>query len=280
MPDITHPLVATPFITGDVLDPDRISEGVYLPQTTTDNMSVMNGRLTADNLAGGYEFTHEEVRAGAMATTLSRGQTANMDFFDDFFRGDYVATTYATTMARGLTCIGVRFYVPYDCAMIMLSWHVGVVVDGGHVRGHNLGTFPVEEDITATGLPGSDEDNATLLVLHVDGTAIQQISRRIFTGRNSMCGKGWWNGSVFKPLPKGTWATDQFNQPVVPDHRWWSGHFNIDSNFGDGVTPLRKGWHTATIRVTNGKWTTAAGLEKVAPHVRFKTCHMTAIPIR
>lgn len=286
MGDITHPVVATPFVTGDVLDPERVSEGVYVPQSTPNNMAVMNGMLDEDNLAAGYELTHEVVRPGAMATAVTRGQTANTDYFDDFFQNNYAADNPLHMSTFGLTVVGVRFYVPYDCTLVMLSWHVGVVVDGHHRW--KAGTYTVESE-DETGAPpnshtptsgGSGNQNSTLLVLNVDGVPNDDITRRVWTGRRSMLGMDYIKSGVSTdedalPLAADNWDTDQFNEPCRPDHRWWSGHFNIDSG-----TALTKGWHTASIRVTPGKWTTAGGLIKVAPHVRFKTCHITAIPIR
>lgn len=299
MPDITHPLVATPFVAGDVLDPERIAEGLYVPQSTPDNMSVVNGRLDEDNLAAGYDITHDAVRPGTMATAVSRGQTANSDFFSDFFVGDYDSDTYSEAMDRALTAVGIRFYVPYDCSLVMLSWHVGVIVDGGHIRQYPAAPNKAEDidhlgdtapsPTSATSILAGGVGNNTLLTLFVDGAGNQLVSRRIITGRASMFGDRYYKSGApigITPLEGSNADTGNdrkyWNQGVVPDHRWWSGHFNIDSG-----AALTKGWHTASIRVTNGKWdmstsTKADGtaITKVAPHVRFKTCHMTAIPIR
>lgn len=294
MGDITHPLVATPFAAGDVLDPERVAEGVYVPQSTPNNMAVMNGLIEKANLVGGYSITHDMVRPGAMATAVSRGQTANVDVFADFFIGDYLATNFSDTIARGQTFVGLRFYVPYDCTLVMLSWHVGVIVDGGHrwkegaTSTANVYVAEDEENHTVAAnshIPasaGSASQDSTLLVLHIDGVEQKPLSRRIKTGRASMLGKDYvaTASSTVKPMigsGPDNWTTEEFNEPCKPDHRWWSGHFNIDS--GDALT---KGWHTASIRVTNGKWTSVGppATHKVAPHVRFKTCHMTAIPIR
>ena len=66
MPDITHPLVATPFVAGDVLDPDRVADGLYEPKSTPDNMAVMNGFLDEDNLATPYTVDYRLVRPGSL----------------------------------------------------------------------------------------------------------------------------------------------------------------------------------------------------------------------
>lgn len=301
MPTVTFPLVTTPFVDGETLDADRVSAGIYEPQSTPASLGVLNGFADVDNLGldSSNKVDYRIVRPGANATGKSVGQTANLDFFADFFEGEFDIDDYDEAMARGLTAVGIRFYVPYDCSMVMLTWHVGLVVDGRHVRGTGGG---LEEDLeygdAAEGFRGSIPDRPsdivhhnTLLTLFINGDAQQAISRRIQTGFNSMLGSTYFDrgASQVKPL-KGSnigTAPDLFARPHwsdvrAPDHRWWSGHYNIDS--GSAIT---KGWHTASIRVTNGKWvyrtTTQSNgdpLQKIAPQVRFKTCRFTAIPIR
>lgn len=299
MPDIAHPLVATPFIVGDTLDPTRVADGLYDPKATPDNMAVINGRLDEDNLKAPYSITYDVVRPGAMATGKSVGQTTNLDFYSDWFLGDYDADVYSEAMDRAITGVGIKFYVPYACTVVKLSWHVGVIVDGGHVR---TDTPSLVEDIdhlsdsapnTGSGntyLTGTNPGDNTLLTLFLEGVEQQQYSRRIRTGKSSMCGSTYYKTGA----PVGLRALEgsgyggginrkYWNQVVTPDHRWWSGHMHVASG-----ALISKGWHTASIRVTNGKWdmattTQADGatpLRKVAPHVRFKTCHFTAIPIR
>jgi hypothetical protein len=306
MPDITHPLVATPFVAGDVLDPVRVADGLYEPKSTPDNMGVMNGFLDEDNLATPYTVDYRLVRPGSFTTAKSVGQTANFDFFSDFFQGDYRSNVYSECYDRALTAVGIRFYVPYDCTTIMLTWHVGLVVDGQHLHLGSSGAILEDADniteaapddaggVLATaaawrggGAAGTNElSNSTLLSLFLDGTQEGSINRQIRIGKQSMTGSKYVTGTnKLKPLSDGGAAgvsRHYWNHSRFPDHRWWSGHFNVDSG-----TMLTKGWHTASIRVTNAKWklstiTRADGTsrEKVAPHVRFKTCRFTAIPIR
>jgi hypothetical protein len=301
MPDINHPLVASPFATGATLDADRVSEGLHNPKIAPDSMSVINGRLDEANLAAPYSITNDIVRPGAMATASTSGQTTNLDFFSDFFFGDYdaseIAVPYPALVDRGLTAVAHRFYVPYDCSLVSLHWHVGVIVDGGHIFADHVGNRGVREDKDNYLVsPPNGENSATVQALGVDNTVIglfldgnivQQCTRHVKTGRDSMLGSKYWNGSTFKTLEGNAALTTSgrkyWNVAADPDHRWWSGHYNATEAY-----VLTKGWHTASIRVTNGKWDyngvnqpgTTDPLAKVVPHVRFKTCNMTAIPIR
>lgn len=301
MPTVTFPLTSTPFVDGETLDADRVSAGIYEPQSTPASLGVINGFVDADNLGigSGQGIDYRMVRPGANATGKSVGQTANLDFFSEFYEGEFDINDYDEAMARGLTAVGIRFYVPYDCSMVMLTWHVGVLVDGRHVRN---ATFGLLEDLqhyatdAAVGLdvplpttPAAITHHNTLLTLFINGTGLADVSRRIITGSHSLCGSTYVDSGVLKPLDDGsvsssgaTLTRPHWSDVRYPDHRWWSGHYNIDS--GDALT---KGWHTASIRVTNGKWTYDTSLQsngdplqKIAPQVRFKTCRFTAIPIR
>ena len=304
MPTVTFPLTSTPFVDGETLDADRVSAGIYEPQSTPASLGVINGFVDADNLGigSGQDIDYRMVRPGANATGKSVGQTANLDFFSEFYEGEFDINDYDEAMARGLTAVGIRFYVPYDCSMVMLTWHVGVLVDGRHVRND---TFALREDLqhyatdAAVGVsgvgmglpttPAALTHHNTLLTLFINGTGLADVSRRIITGSHSLCGSTYVDSGALKPLDDGnvsyggvTFTRPHWSDVRYPDHRWWSGHYNIDS--GDALT---KGWHTASIRVTNGKWTYATStqangdpLQKIAPQVRFKTCRFTAIPIR
>lgn len=287
MPDITHPLVATPFVAGDTLDPSRVAEGLYRPKisATVDNMSVMNGQLDEPNLATPYSITYDIVRPGAMATARTVGHTANLDFFADWYGGDWDETSRTSMAQVGQVANGIKFYVPYTCTVIKLRWQVGVIVDGGHVRLQDA-TLQEDGDEYYGTNHGSDKDNASLLSLFIDGVEQTSINRRIRTGTRSPLGQVYYTAAnTKKPLPgsgAGNYDHDFWNEPMLPDHRWWNGHFNIDSG-----TALQQGWHTASIRVTPGKWDIAGATlpdgtqaRKVAPLVRFKTCNFTAIPIR
>jgi hypothetical protein len=320
MPTVTFPLVTTPFVDGETLDADRVSAGIYEPQSTPASLGVLNGFADVDNLGldSSNKVDYRIVRPGANATAKSVGQTANLDFFSEFYEGEFDIDDYDEAMARGLTAVGIRFYVPYDCSMVMLTWHVGVVVDGRHIRSDDyalIEDFGTDTTNTAPPLPPARRSvdgsavrtnpvdyptHNTLLTLFINGDAQQVVSRRIATGFHSMLGSTYLKtpankiqplsdgGVTYDPGPSGSTSLSEtltrphWSDVRYPDHRWWSGHYNIDS--GSAIT---KGWHTASIRVTNGKWlystdTKSDGdpLQKIAPQVRFKTCRFTAIPIR
>jgi hypothetical protein len=305
MPTITPPLVTTPFVAGDVLDADRVADCAYTPNTTPTNFGILNGFVDDVNLDLGVTETvdYRMVRHGANGTAKSVGHTTNLDFFADFFEGEYDAMSFDSAVERSLTATGIKFYVPYDCTAVMLSWHVGVVVDGRHVQDAAFGiyedldypTSSADPDRTIGGHPAKPSDyvtSNTLLTLFVDDTPKKAVSRRIITGSSSMLGSTYLSGTALKSLEDGTLTTKGpsgatstrlwWNNIGQTDHRWWSGHFIMDN-----VNGIDKGWHTASIRVTNGKWevsgqTTTLGdpIQKVAPQVRFKTCRFTAIPIR
>jgi hypothetical protein len=308
MPDINHPLVASPFATGATLDADRVSEGLHNPKSAPDSMSVINGRLDEANLAAPYSITNDIVRPGAMATASTSGQTTNLDFFSDFFFGDYdpreLALPYPALVDRGLTAVAHRFYVPYDCSLVSLHWHVGIIVDGGHKYNDVDGVVEDVDNPTLTVVLDTSVNQQNLMLdntvigLFLDGNIVQQCTRHVKTGRDSMLGAHYIDDAALPGATKlkvleGSALTNTgrkyWNVQEDPDHRWWSGHYNATEAY-----VLTKGWHTASIRVTNGKRVfdgadggtvinqpgTTDPLAKVVPHVRFKTCNMTAIPIR
>jgi hypothetical protein len=294
MPDITFPKT---FTTGDLLESVKIQSNIYRPESTPQTLEVINGRLDQDNLAAATDVGPEVVRRGTNATAITRGHTANIDFYDDMFQGDYVADTYSEAIPKGQVVVGTTFYVPYRCQAIYLSWHVSLIIDAGLVYSLTAGPAASEgnsvpyEDVDATGLAQlSVEPGNTLLVLHIDGHPIKPMSRRIKHGHTTMLGTTYYDTTVpaeIKSMPTGAVAKDQFNDPLQPDHRWWSGHCVIDRENDTVFLPsgaphyYSKGWHTLDIRVTLGNWVFPVTLDqKTAKQVKFKTCRATAIPIR
>ena len=156
-----------------------------------------------------------------------------------------------------------------------------------------------DADTTNDGVPDTFTTLAvdrgdTIAFLAVDGVVRREISRRFPHGRNSMVGQTFYNSPANneKTLPNAGHAStgSQWNDPLVPDHRWWSGHTVVDfSNHGDFIVggsgapfATTKGRHTADIRVTLGNWNNAAvpATKLTVRQVKFKTCRMTAIPMR
>lgn len=293
MPDIVFP---NTFVAGTVLDPADVQGNTYKPESTPQTLEVINGRLDQANLGAAETIGRNEVRRRANATALTRGHTANLDFYDDLFQGDYVANNYDDAIAMGQVVVGTTFYIPYDCEAVYLSWHVGLIIDAGYVYSDRVPGIS-EGDSDGDGVPDTaglsqlaTEEGNTLLTLHIDGHDVQQVSRRLWSGHDTMLGTTFYTvGDVLKSLPTGAHPEEQWNDPLVPDHRWWSGHCVIDQTNGTDFIPPgttqfhTKGWHTLDIRVTLGNWTFDFGsglVKKTVKQVKFKTCRATAIPIR
>ena len=289
MPDITFP---NTFVAGNVLDPDAVSANIFKHESTPQTLEVINGHLDQDNLAAATTIGRNETRRRTSATAITRGHTANLDFYDDMFQGDYAAHNHDTAVAHSQVVVGTTFYVPYTCEAVYLSWHVGLIIDAGFVYSSTAGPGIAEGDSTGDGIPDTTglaatpaEIGNTLLSLHIDGHYVKGVSRRALSGLNTMLGTTLYQAGTLKSLPTAVHADEQWNDPLAPDHRWWSGHCVIDQVNGDTHIPAgepqlyAKGWHTLDIRVTNGRWIYNAVTKNVR-QVKFKTCRATAIPLR
>lgn len=250
MPDISFP---NSFTDLDVTDPDAVSDNIYEPRSTPRTLEVINGRLSRANLklsdpAPHDDISRNEVRRGSFVNaTPSRGATANRDYFKDFWLGDWGIRNEGECEDRALAIVGASksFDNPWLSAKgIYLAWHISVVVDARNTN--------VQFDGTGN----------AFFALFVNGVKITGVNRRFAEGAHMMVQRAA--------------ATDPFNALAgYPDVRHWSGHWMVDagnvaaSGFSIDNTPLIKGFHNASIRVAHQN-----------RHVRVRTSHITAFPIR
>lgn len=296
MPHITLP---TTFTDNTTLPSSGAKDNIYQPQYTPTSLEVMNGRLDKDNLnvATAPAISREIVRKKAHASAITRGQTANMDLYKDFYLGDYDAKVNDEALQEGLVVTGLTFDIPYDCEAVYLSWHIGLIIDAGYAYSVDAGPARADVDSTGDGVadtfatPLSRDDWSTMVYVAVDGRPREELSRRMASGWNSMLGQFYYNAggnNKKKYIPDGTYSRECWNDVLTPDFRWWSGHTIVDQVNDNDFIPSgdtqfwTKGQHTIDLRVTLGNWNHA-----VAPNnkitvrqVRVKTCRITAIPVR
>lgn len=246
MPDITPP---NTFVTGTSLDAEPVAENTYEPNSTPNNMEVINGRLTETNLVAPATVTRDMVRRGAFFTGKTDGATSNLDYFEDLFEGDWDPDVLNSIddIAIGVPGASQTYYVPYDCAGVYFSWHIGTICQA------------------KTPTLGLNNEGKVRAMLFIDGVPIDPVSRQLKKSTRTLV-----------PRAGATATIDSYNSfGWAPDHRWWSGHFVIHKDsatsfFTAGVPrPYTKGWHTVEIRVAHPH-----------QHLRIKTRRMTAIPFR
>lgn len=262
MPDITPPEV---FVPGDVAEAARVSRNLYRSGSTPDTFEVINGRLSEENLDT-VDIERRMVRARSFITALTRGATANTDFYEEFYRGDWdinalfdlplIGTVGAFSRSLVIPGTGLTYTVDWeDCQGVYLAWHIGLVVDAGYILDAG-----VLKDKDGNNVAGVEADN--LVTLHIDDFPVAPLSRKFKHGDQSM---------VFPETP----GDPLRNDSVQVDARWWSGHMILDRVNSTtyvppgNVQPWVKGHHTADLRLASKN-----------PHIRFKTRRMTAIPIR
>ena len=250
MPDITFP---NTFTTLTAVDADAVAENIYEPRSTPRTLSVINGRLSEANLKKASPLSREEVRRGSfVAAEPSRGATANLDYFDDFWVGDGTLAGEFATGKRSLVIPGASksFFNPWTNPRgIYISWHLSTVIEHKTRTGREYG--------------GS---GTALVSLFINGVKVTGVDRRVSSGRFMM---------VDRVAP-----TDTYNATrCYPDVRHWSGHWIIDTTnlwdsayqggFSADKTPLVRGYHNASIRLAH-----------IDKHARVRSRHMTVLPIR
>ena len=264
------------FTAGDPTNALEVATNMFEAHTTPTSPSVFNGSLDADNRLGSWDVTWEMARKGSFVRTAdsngSSGATANTDFFDYWFMGeigDPAAPTnplgdwqLETLVSAAPRCIAVpgasrSFQVPWALASaIYLNFTATVICQrGGEVQ---EGALPPP----AT----NDPVGETLLLPFVNGKPLYYWARRVISSRLTL---------VERPTPLDAFRVDY----LEPEQRTYAIHCLLDTNVlqnavpdlatFDSSNPLFRGVHTAELRVAHRE-----------PHVRFKTCHITALPIR
>lgn len=224
MPDITLPHT---FFDTTPADPRDAAEMLCRPQVLPDNLWVVNGQLTEDNLEN-VDISRELVRRKAYSYGQNAGGTVNMDFFGDLFLRTVDLDVYATVEAAMVPIpgTGISYYLPFDVEVLELSWHIGIIVGGGY-----------EPRTTAIGWSDGSGgyDAGAVLMLWVNGLPVREVSRRIKDGGSTMVDSS------------DTSVRLRLNLPYGPDHRWWSGSYIIRA--ADGTDANKAGWHTADVRL-------------------------------
>lgn len=283
MPDITLP---NTFVAGNTVTAADVEENLYEPRSTPRTFEVINGRLDSDNLDAAVAIGRDMVRRRQFVVGSTRGQTANVDFFKDFYRGEWTLAdgTAGGSPAlspdaeiRAKAFVGNTFYLPWDARFVYLTWHLSIVTDNEYYRDGNNDLYSGDDPSTPTGPITGYPDN-TVLILFIDGYPVTQLSRRVIDGSFSMLNPVVLSAGALKAMPQAglTYSAGvlrrYWNDSMQPDARYWSGHCVIDRTNSTDYIPAgtsqfwTKGWHTADIRVAH----------KVA-HARIRTCRVTAL---
>ena len=258
MPDITLPFV---FVDGLVADADQVSENTYLPKAVPASLDVMNGRLSNTN-RDGWSIDREDVRRGHFSQSKMVGATANLDYFDDTFRGvnrtiDPVDTQPTISgawwdEAKAIAGCGISFYVPWTVKAVVFTWHITLIVDAGHTAANiKNSTSSGPRYSIAGGLVGGAaapfySEGAVGLILFINGLPIHPIQRIMLNGASTIA----YDPAVNPPTYNNTY--------FAPDTRDWTGSFLFDATAGGQLGlinfplvnfPIFEGWHTADIRI-------------------------------
>ena len=236
MPDITLP---NTFTDASPADAELASENTYLPKATSDNLEVINGRLTNPN-RDGWSLGREDVRRGHFSQSGQVAATANQDYFDDNVTlSDFPSPTYDVgdleEQALAIPGCSVSFFVPWTMTAVLLNWHLSLITDAGRLIKYS--------PTAATYAIGS-----TRLQLFVDGFPVRAIQRRMRDGNTTM---------AYDPIGDPGVYNNDYSRP---DTRAWSGSFLYDSSLGSTIIPpgntnlINRGWHTASIRIVFPKF--------------------------
>jgi hypothetical protein len=232
MPDINlSSLAFYPFTDGTAPTGDQVSEVLHYPRATPGNFAVLNGRLTRSNLdSTARPLDKELIRKGHLSFGSQRGATLNTDILLGLYPGVQSKSDLLDDDifdVEALPVLATQFYNPDEASYVRLHWRIG---------------FYHDDDRAAAGQdPGTADDFRARVRLFINGRPIRPVTRDIKAARKT----------GFTPSVGSSWGRSTF-----PNGRWWTGNIMIDGFFtvsqglgGGGVSPLLRGWHTASLRV-------------------------------
>lgn len=178
MSDITLPHPA--FFDGNTLVADDVWENLYTTENTPNSFEVINGGLEAANVAAPLTnaLTTETIRTGAISGGRGVGATANLDYFNNAFKG-WVSNPGANDIGdidsfyQPIPGAAVSFYLPYAADSLFLFWRI--------------------KTTTLTTIP--EGEHVSVIRLFVDNTRVnsvyQELPMYIAPGQAGLAGRDW-----------------------------------------------------------------------------------------
>tara|TARA_R110000824_G_scaffold15270_1_gene64377 strand:+ start:632 stop:1402 length:771 start_codon:yes stop_codon:yes gene_type:complete len=198
----------------------------------TSSLAVVNGFLDADNLdsIGNRELDYNYLQKNSVSGGGMVGGTANLDYFstratasalapaiDGVFSGVSDPETAGAGNFIAIPGGSVQFYLPYK-AFVLLTWQVTFTNDStGVEKESHIRLFLDGQRVG----PNGNKDNAC---------NVRRVRRTMFAASSS-------GGSTLRQTVR---LRDRYKG------RYWSGHQWIPL---PGDQPLRKGFHSASLRV-------------------------------
>lgn len=162
MPDITLDAVTLAKIgTNQLAEADNFTKLLYNPTTPPSTFDVINGQLTTTNLKAGITIKKESVQRGAFTRVSFTGATANLDYFNNWFRG-VAWTENVDDPAYDIDNVFVAipgasrtFYLPYATSYTWITWNI-------------CWSIGVSDDLL----------HAAVIKLYIDGIEVNKIRRQ------------------------------------------------------------------------------------------------------
>ena len=131
MPTIN--LINTPFVDGDTPTGTEVSEVFYLPAAVPVSLEGINGWLDKDNADASFsQVTYDQVQENTFQTTGHAAGTANVDYFDYWFKSVGLSTNLGGVWPdprdylvdfKPIPGGCVTFYLPYR-SIVVFTWTI------------------------------------------------------------------------------------------------------------------------------------------------------------
>jgi hypothetical protein len=223
----------TELIDGTTLEAETISDYFYAPEG--DSLSVINGRLTDENLySGDRKLGYPHIQKQALSLGGTVAGTRNLDYFGGvsskitgLFEGVSNAESAAEKRFIAIPGAAAQFYLPYP-AYVLLTWHIHWVNDSVPAAPDDLSDFPrggshMRLFINGKAADGGFDPSSTAWPDR-DSAQVRAVGHTMFMDAASSAGP---NADAF--------LRDRYKS------RFWCGH--------KWVSNLNKGWHSASIRL-------------------------------
>jgi len=236
MPTIN--LINTPFVNGDTPTGTEISEVFYLPAAVPVSLEGINGWLDKDNADASFtQVTYDQVQENTFQTTGHSAGTANLDYFDYWFKSIGLSTNYGGVWAdprdyladfKPIPGGATTFYLP-ETSLVVFTW---TVLWGNDSR---VGNRSSGGDSRTQ--PGSD----TVLAFFLDDGFVEgqlrQASRSIYALIKEGLGATWDPADTTSNTP---WDLNDECHVGMVKNRYWHGHH---------TATMSPGWHSASLRL-------------------------------
>ena len=252
------PLLINDFNDSDVSDASDVAENLYSPKPARHSLEVINGHIDKYNMptssSDHWTIPTELVQKNTFTGTGMVGATGNVDFFhqphfenlirkeiygpDDNSAGKSdAADLVEDDDFLPVPGLGVEFFLPYDCSLVLLTWNVHYEDDAPFTNGYtgdegltiSSTVYGAAYGSNTAGIFGGGR--RTWLRLYLDDAWVQGQERITFPGKQvGFAYDGFWESFDFQPC-----------QGTRHAQKYWNGHH--------GARDLAKGWHSAGVRI-------------------------------